>query len=461
MALTARTLKGGRVVYWACIPMPGRKPVWRKAGSVKGEAVRLEKLWREQAKAGTLDLEALGVKPTVRAYLGRWLSKRTNRGAEKDGSRFRLYVEPRAWFLDLKLEEVRPMHIRKLVDEIRVSAAVSDKTISHVVSLLHTMYRDAIIEELAFVQPVVLPRKTLRTARKTDPSVYQPGQAVALMRNQAVRPEVRILWSLLFYTGMRKGEAVGRRWRDCEEAAGLKLLRVRDQYDGQPLKTETPRVVPIHPELERALEWWASTGWEAVNGRKPRPEDFIVPNPRTRGVLSDHASYELLYRSAKAVSVPWHGVHSTRHTFVTMARRSGAAKEDYERITHNARGDIVDGYTRTAWEPLCAVVRGIDFDGDQRMELIAGIQGKTAFLSPPSDGTFPTDSRESALSQGLRSPSAPPQKPLEKRGQKSRDQFPVNNFRKRRENNDSGLTPALWALADTANRFGILPKEVA
>jgi hypothetical protein len=53
-------------------------------------------------------------------------------------------------------------------------------------------------------------------------------------------------------------------------------------------------------------------------------------------------------------------LHSTRHTFITLARRGGARAEVIERITHNAAGSIVDQYTHWDWAPLCEAVLFLD-----------------------------------------------------------------------------------------------------
>ena len=51
--------------------------------------------------------------------------------------------------------------------------------------------------------------------------------------------------------------------------------------------------------------------------------------------------------------VPNRSVHSTRHTFITMARRGGARTAVVEKITHNARVEVIDEYTHWGWAPLC------------------------------------------------------------------------------------------------------------
>ena len=64
-----------------------------------------------------------------------------------------------------------------------------------------------------------------------------------------------------------------------------------------------------------------------------------------------------MWRTAlKAAGVPNLSLHSTRHTFTTLCRRGGANDAVLEKVTHNAKGSIVDRYTHWDWAPLCQAV---------------------------------------------------------------------------------------------------------
>jgi hypothetical protein len=54
--------------------------------------------------------------------------------------------------------------------------------------------------------------------------------------------------------------------------------------------------------------------------------------------------------------------HESRNTFITYARRCGAQEDVVERITHNAKGSIVDQYTDWHWGPLCEAVICLKYD---------------------------------------------------------------------------------------------------
>ena len=42
-------------------------------------------------------------------------------------------------------------------------------------------------------------------------------------------------------------------------------------------KTDNPREMPVHPTLAKVLAEWKLEGFERFVGRKPKPEDLIVP----------------------------------------------------------------------------------------------------------------------------------------------------------------------------------------
>jgi integrase len=257
----------------------------------------------------------------------------------------------------------------KLIEELK--AAVSEKTkkplaaktVANTYGAVRTMMRSARLAELVDSDPCDLPRGILPRKIGKSRAPYTGAEVVALT-GPGVPPLHRMFNALAFYTGMREGEICARRWSDYDSEAGA--LAVSSQYDDQPLKTddehgEHPRIVPVHENLAAALEWWAADGFRAVFGRDPMPDDRIVPHPdgstHTRGT-----AYYYWRQSCAAAGVANRSLHSTRHTFITLARRGGARKDVIERVTHNARGDIVDRYTHFDWSPLVAAVACLRVD---------------------------------------------------------------------------------------------------
>ena len=63
-----------------------------------------------------------------------------------------------------------------------------------------------------------------------------------------------------------------------------------------------------------------------------------------------------LYRDCNALGITRNGAHSTRRFFRSHACSDGAREDVIERVTHNARGTMVDQYTWFGWEVLYEAV---------------------------------------------------------------------------------------------------------
>jgi hypothetical protein len=200
---------------------------------------------------------------------------------------------------------------------------------------------------------------------------YTRDEALALVIDPRIGWDRRVIYALQFFTGMRIGETCGRRWRDWEpDAKPLGSLRVHTQYADQPLKTAKSgdakeRMVPVHPELEKVLWCWQGEGFEAVYSRPPRPDDFIVPDPRSMAARTQSQATKAHKRDAELIGVPNKGSHALRRFMISAARSSGARSDVLEQITHNARGAIIDVYTAWEWPALCEVVSCLRVDPER------------------------------------------------------------------------------------------------
>ena len=124
-------------------------------------------------------------------------------------------------------------------------------------------------------------------------------------------------------------------------------------------------MVPVHPELEKVLWCWQGEGFEAVYGRPPGPDDFIVPDPRNMAARTQSQATKAHKRDAELIGVPNKGSHALRRFMISAARSSGARRDVLEQITHNARGAIIDVYTAWEWPALCEAVSCLKVDPER------------------------------------------------------------------------------------------------
>lgn len=372
MAIVTRKTKKGPV-HWIVFKWQ-RRDVWERAGRDRREAERLEVQRRREVKAGTYMPAKERIATKFGPYVLAWAKKRRTRNADDDLAQIERYVMTRAWLAELPLADVKPAHMIQLIQELKESVSektgdpLSSKYVANIYGNVRTSLRDAMIAELIQRDPCgALPRgiiKRRKGAKKRAP--YSMDDVLALTTGEKLSPERRVWNAMAFYLGAREGEVCGRRWRNWDrEARPLTAMTIDTQYDDQPLKTERetgerPRVVPVHEDLARVLEWWWRQGYEMAFLRKPTQDDFIVPRrERGTGRILPHtksSAYKAWIRSYGDASVTNLTLHSTRHTFITNARRNGARPDVLEMVTHNAAGKQIDAYTHWEWEPLCEAV---------------------------------------------------------------------------------------------------------
>lgn len=351
MAVVPRKRKG-RVVYGVLTSWAGGKH-WELVGTNRREADQRDRLRLAEVKAGTFRPGELTDAASVKAFAEHWLELRSNRSAENDRALVRRHVLSVRWFAELRMSEVRPKHVLRLIGELG-AGTLSKKSVSLVMGLVRVMFRDAVIDDVLVASPYVVPRGTLkRSGERRTP--YEAAEVRALL-GASVGERERIWNAIAFYTGARCGEVCGLRWGDWnEDPSPLGALRIERQYGGQVLKTERARLVPVHPELAALLAAWRDR-WSFFFLRRPEPGDLIVPSLDGASSQTKSSAYKAWIRSCKASGVSNRSVHSTRHTFITMAQRGGADRRVVELITHNPKGTIVDVYTTRDWAEYCRAV---------------------------------------------------------------------------------------------------------
>lgn len=392
MSIVERTRStNGRKAFYVVKTVNGKR-VWIPAGNERQEAERLERRVDKEIAEGTFRGPRPDSSVTFKEYANGWLRARNNRAAEADVASIRRYVMTQDWFCRTQMGDMRPRDVITLVEKLKATTSertgkpLSQKYVSNIVALLSTLFRDATIDEVVTKQVVVLPKGSLRRSSRRDVrKPYTADEVSRLLSCQSVPPLWRVFASVCLMTGMRKGEAVGRRWSDYDDQSmPLGCLTVATQYDGQPLKTEWgdegehTRSVPVHTELARLLSWWRVRGWEETYGRPPVKDDFIMLR-LDGGLITRSAAYKMWRRLCLAAGVENKTLHSTRHTFITLCRRGGCDEKVLEKVTHNAAGTMVDRYTHRDWSELCKTVMCLDkslvltrqrFDSEMSSEIV-------------------------------------------------------------------------------------------
>ena len=149
--------------------------------------------------------------------------------------------------------------------------------------------------------------------------------------------------------GLRAGEIAKLTWEmvlDPRSEVGT-VIELRDHA----AKKQSGRLIPIHPELRRALAEWRSIA--SSTGPVIRSE---------RGGAMRPISVVMWFASAyRALSLDGCSSHSGRHTFITRAAR----------VVHKAGGSLRDVQLLAGHRSLKTTERYIDGDTDAQHRLVA------------------------------------------------------------------------------------------
>jgi integrase len=230
------------------------------------------------------------------------------------------------------------------------TGGLSPRTVRYTHVILHRALRDAVRWGLLARNPADLadPPKQQRP----EVQVWDAQQLRQFLEHVGT-DRLAALWVLLATTGMRRGEALGLRWRDVDlEAGRASIAQTLGSWGGQltfaPPKTAKSRrsisldavtisVLRRHRklQLEERLRLGVGLGdldlvFTREDGSPVRPDSVT----RQFGELS------------RCAGLPKIRLHDLRHTYATIALTAGAqAKVVAERLGHSTIGITLDTYS--------------------------------------------------------------------------------------------------------------------
>jgi integrase len=343
-------------------------------------------LFMERQKAAQIiEGDQAGEGPMTVARWGQtWLRTREAKGiATVDDYRSRLTNHILPHIGHLRLDKVTPDHIGEVM-RIAASGTLAPRTQRHVYGTMHAMFARAVPRLIetnpCSIHPDELPQKKDADPEWRPTAIFSREEVQLLVTSPDVPADRRTFYAVMFLGGLRFGEIAALKVRHYRpETEPLGQLQVGRSYNSKKaklkgVKTDRPRLVPVHPWLAQVLGWWLAHGWQEMMGRPPEDDDVLIPTK-----LGGHRSCSTGWRQmngggprkdregreGKWAATPGdlgtlglrpRRQHDTRRTFITLARADGATKDLLRLVTHGPEGDIVDIYTEMPWSALCAEV---------------------------------------------------------------------------------------------------------
>jgi integrase len=226
-------------------------------------------------------------------------------------------------FGEMKLEDITVQEIERWragMSSVRVQRELSNKTKNNLLVLMHAIFRHAVKLYGLPANPVASVDR-FRVRSSGDIQVFSPEEVWALVRAAGSEADAAILLTAAF-TGLRRGQLLGLRWRDVDFTGST--ISVRASYAAGHLTTPKSgkvRAVPMAPDVASAL---------AKLGDRERftgDDDFVFAGEVGAPLDGDALSSRYRDALARAGLRPLR-FHDLRHTFGTRM----IAKADIRRV---------------------------------------------------------------------------------------------------------------------------------
>jgi integrase len=349
-----------------------------KVGQEKAAKAMLAKYDARQA-AGEAVLSDFGPVTVARFYV-EWIKAREAEVQtwDNDEAVMRLHVLPTLG--SRKIDEVTAGDVLKLIKSWRArsgsktaknvaSRKMAPRSIYTAYSTLCAFFRDAALEGLLAATPCLLTKRQLGPKVDANPEFrplaqFTRAELEQLISDERIPFDRRIVYALEGVAALRHGEMAGLLWRNCGVEVDLQPLRmlfVAYSYERALPKGDVCRPVPIHPTLDAMLAEWKEFGWAKMMGRKPGPNDLVVPLPphaiakRGRWRRKGY-TYDRLEQDLELLGMRHRRGHDLRRTFISLARSGGAVADIQKRATHKPPKEVIEGYTTFEWDVVCREV---------------------------------------------------------------------------------------------------------
>ena len=352
------------------------------------DAKRERRRLMREAKSGTLDA---ATRPTFARFAEGWLERRHDvRSVADDRVRLERHVIPVIG--SKRLDAITTADMLDLLATLRTKKSargepLSKNSLRNIWANVVTVMKEARARGHCDRNPCddvpesLRPRKARR--HEVQRGYFSEAEVESLLSDPSVPTDRRTFYALMLLGGMRFGEAAGLTWADYNpDAKPLGHIRLTRQWNDQAgaytgLKGKRnepgpPRDVPVHPLLAELLEEWrtGARGFAFHVGRLPGLDDPIVPSRRARNRTLRHGLRKLRQDCERAGVTP-RTQHECRNTFATLAQAHGAPEAWVRRITHNASGDVLAGYTGDHWPAMCRAVACLPIRRRRPAEVIA------------------------------------------------------------------------------------------
>lgn len=332
-------------------PITGkRKQVTRRGFETKKEAEVVANELENQINKNTFILDS---NVLLSSHVEKWLDLVAKRKVkETTFKNYRRVVKNKIIPLlgHFNLNEIKPAHIEHFIAKL-LDEGLSERYIEYIFVVLYGSMEKAVDWELINKNPLDKVKVPRGRRRKYVTWTREEVNKFLNVAKFVTAPVYHAIFTTALYTGMRRGELLGLKWKDVDFDDSTIHVRRNLIYDDEgfrfgTLKTElSERDITIEDYLIECLKSYRIKQLEVKMGLGKLYDDQDLIFARQDGrPIYPRTLTENFNRATKEAALPKIRIHDCRHTHATLLLEAGVSlKEVQERLGHSSikmTGDI-------------------------------------------------------------------------------------------------------------------------
>lgn len=297
---------------------------------------------------------------TLREWIPQWLEA-YKLGTIKVHSYHQLEILARHFpdsLLDAELNEIKPMHLQKFINEFSQGASKSYMDKMRV--LVHALFADAVENDLCEKNPAARLKIPQIIEKPRESFTNEEVKQIVNFALDYQHRRIAVAVLVLLFTGIRRGELLGLKWEDVTDNT-LTIRRGVYQEHGkacvEDYVAKTPqslRTVPLVPEIAHQIATLPRVGqfvFGASNGNLWHPRNFSRDYNKFFQALRD------VYPNVRDLTT-----HCCRHSFATLTLASGADLRVVQQLLGHTDIKTTSRYTHPSMDIMQKAVTGMRDD---------------------------------------------------------------------------------------------------
>jgi integrase len=244
---------------------------------------------------------------------------------------------------ELRVREVRTVHVSRMLRAIAAEYDLAKNTLQHIKSVLSGIFtfakNEGVFDGANPVQGASLPSRA-REAKETF--AYNLNQILQILDVLPLLPKATV--ATASFVGLREGELRGVEWPDYSGTEITVCRSIWKSVVNRPKTTASRNSVPVIPALAEILDEYRMSMHNPTSG-------VIFHSGNGCPMAMDKLAQSVIRPAIEAIGLPWYGWHGFRRGIASNLFALGADDKIVQRILRHAKPHVTRERYIKVFEP--------------------------------------------------------------------------------------------------------------